>query len=96
VLDLEQVLRALDRQRLYLVDDLLALVVALSWVPLGVLVGEQRAGGVENRPRDVVLAGDQANLVGLAPRLRVDQLGDLRVGLRKRSVEAGSERRGRG
>ena len=81
-------LRALDRQRLDLVDDLLALVVALARVALGVLVGEHRAGRLEHGRRDVVLRRDQAHRVALA----------LVLGLRsaRRSRDRRCADRGRG
>ena len=41
-----------------LVDDLVAAVVALAGVALGVLVGEDGAGGLHHRRRGEVLAGD--------------------------------------
>ena len=55
VVDAEERLRAVDGERLDLVDVLLALVVALARVPLGVLVREHGAGRLEHRGRDVVL-----------------------------------------
>ena len=80
VLGAEQRLGALDRERLDLVDDLLALVVALARVALGVLVREHRAGRLEHRARDVVLRRDQPDRVALAAVLGGDQVGDLGVG----------------
>ena len=79
VVGAEQRLRAVDRELLDLVDELLALVVALARVALAVLVGQDRAGRLEHRARDVVLRRDQADLVALAPLLGGDELGDLGV-----------------
>ena len=62
----EQLLGALDRQRLGDVDELAAAVVALARIALGVLVGHHRALRLEHRPRDDVLGGDQLDLVLLA------------------------------
>jgi hypothetical protein len=61
VLDPKQALRPLDRQRLYLVDYLLPLVVAAARVALGVLVGEHASHRLEHCARDVVLRSDQAD-----------------------------------
>src|SRR5204863_9334102 len=72
-----------------LVDVLLPLVVALAGVALAVLVGEHASGGGEHRARDVVLRGDQPDLVALAPLLRGDQLCDFGVDLGERGVQRG-------
>jgi hypothetical protein len=79
VVDAEQRLGPLDRERLDLVDELLALVVALAGVALGVLVGEDRAARFEHRLGDVVFRGDHAQLVVLALGLALDEAGELRV-----------------
>ena len=50
---------ATSREVLDLVDDLVAAVVAASGIALGVLVGEDRAGGREHGRRREVLARDQ-------------------------------------
>ncbi|CAM5739403.1 hypothetical protein SBADM41S_03919 [Streptomyces badius] len=76
----EEGLGAADRQCLDLVDDLLALVVPLAGVALGVLVLEHGARGFEHGGGDVVLAGDQAQGIGLEPLLRADQGGQFGVG----------------
>ena len=80
VLDTEQRLGPVDRDRLDLVDDLLALVVALARVALGVLVREDAAGGLEHGGGHVVLAGDQPDGLALSVLLGIDQAGDLGVG----------------
>ena len=54
------------RELLDLVDDLLALVVALARVALGVLVREARAGRLHHGARGVVLARDEAHRLVLA------------------------------
>jgi hypothetical protein len=80
VVDPEQGLRALDRQQLDLVDELLPLVVPLAGVALGVLVRQHRAGRLEDRRRDVVLRRDQPHLLELALGLALDELRELGVG----------------
>ena len=83
VIHAEQGLGALHRERLDRVDELLPLVVPTAGVALGVLVGEHRAGGLQHGGGHVVLRGDQPDLLELALRLAVDELGDLGVGLGK-------------
>ncbi len=56
---------ALLGEALHDVDVLAAAVVALARLALGVLVGEPRAVGLEDRARGVVLAGDELDLPGL-------------------------------
>ena len=52
------------------VDVLAATVVPLARLALGVLVGEPRPGCLQDRPRRVVLAGDELDLPGLPLALR--------------------------
>jgi hypothetical protein len=80
VVDTEDGLGALDGERLDLVDELLALVVALARVALGVLVGQHRAGGLEHGGGDVVLRRDEAHLLELALGLAFDELSEFRIG----------------
>ena len=81
VLGAEQLLRAVARELLDLVDDLAAAVVALARVALGVLVRRHRADGLEHaRPREV-LGRDQLDLAALPLELAAEQLGDLGVDL---------------
>jgi hypothetical protein len=49
VLGAEELLRAVDRELLDLVDDLAAAVVALAGIALGVLVRRHGADGLEHR-----------------------------------------------
>ena len=56
------------------VDELAAAVVALAGQALGVLVGQPRALGLHDRGGDVVLAGDQLDLVVLAAALAEHRL----------------------
>ena len=67
----EQLLRALDRQRLGDVDELAAAVVALARIALGILVGDHRALRLEHRAADDVLRRDQLDLVLLAAQFLV-------------------------
>ena len=85
VLGAEQLLRAVDRRLLDLVDDLAAAVVAPARIALGVLVRRHRADRLEDRRPGEVLGGDQLDLVALPLELAAEQLGDRRVDL----VEAG-------
>src|SRR5206468_3077955 len=79
VLGAEELLRALDRERLDLVDHLAAAVVALAGVALRVLVRRHAGDRLEDaRPREV-LGGDQLDLPTLPLELAADQVGDLRV-----------------
>ena len=59
VLGAEELLGAVDGQRLGDVDELAAAVVALAGVALGVLVGQHRAGRLQHGLADEVLRGDQ-------------------------------------
>jgi hypothetical protein len=61
------------------IDELLALVVTLAGVTLGVLVVQHRAARFEHRRRDIVLGRDHPQLVVLALRLVLDELGQVRV-----------------
>ena len=81
VLGAEELLGPVDGELLDLVHHLAAAVVALARVALGVLVGEGRAGGLQHRRGDEVLAGDELEPVGLAAGLLADEPGDLGVGL---------------
>ena len=80
VLDAEQRLRALRRERLDSVDDQVSLVVAPRRVALRVLVREDGPGRGEHGGRDVVLGRDQAERVVLSRLLGGDQFGDAGVG----------------
>ena len=75
----EQLLRALDRQRLGDVDELAAAVVALARIALGVLVGHHRALRLEHGAGDDVLRRDQLDLMPLAAELALDRIGDLGI-----------------
>src|SRR5262249_14185091 len=76
VLGAEERLEAALREILDRVDVALALVVALVRVALGVLVGEDRARGLEHGARRVVLARDETESIGLVALFSVDEGGD--------------------
>ena len=84
VLHAEQALRALDRERLDLIDVFLAFVVALAGIAFGVLVVEDRARRFHDGRGRVVLGRDQPDVLVLAPRLERDQAVDLGVGRAQR------------
>src|SRR5437667_246174 len=84
----EQLLGALERNGLDHVDVLAAAVVALAGVALGVLVGELGTVRDQHGRADVVLGGDQLDVVVLPAVLEVDCVPAFRVGLRE---EVGGE-----
>ena len=69
----EQLLRALDRQRLGDVDELAAAVVAVARIAFGVLVGHHRALRFQHGAADDVFRRDQLDLVLLAAELIADR-----------------------
>ncbi len=79
VLGAEELLRAVDRELLDLVDDLAAAVVAPARIPLGVLVRRHGADRLEHARPGEVLRRDQLDLVALALELAAEQRGDLRI-----------------
>jgi hypothetical protein len=83
VLDTEQRPCPRGGQLLDRIDELLALVIALAGVPLGVLVVEHRTAGLEHSGGDVILRRNHAQLVVLALRFVLDQLGKVGVGRRE-------------
>ena len=87
VLGAEQLLGAVDRELLGDVDPLAAAVVALAGQALGVLVGEHRAGRLEDRARHEVLGGDHLERVLLALELVLEHVRDLGIDRRQRLVE---------
>src|SRR5436305_12215979 len=80
----EQCLRTLDGERLDLVNDLLAFVVAPADVALRILVGQLAAGRLEHGAGNIVLRRDQPDLAALPLTLVVDEPGNGGVGLRVR------------
>ena len=77
----EELLRALDREALDLVDEFAAAVVALSGIALGVLVGEAASLSSHHRRRGVVFAGDKLDILFLAARFGVNPLPQIRIRL---------------
>ena len=78
------------------VDELVAAVVARAGVALGVLVGHDRADGVEDGAGGEVLGRDELDgldLAGLLPLYDVEHVG---VDMVQRGVERGGGGRGRG
>ena len=65
VLGTEQLLGALTGDVFHHVHGIAAAVVALARIALGVLVGEDGAGGKQSSLGNDVLGGDQFNVVGL-------------------------------
>ena len=90
VVGAEERLGARDGQRLDHVHELAAAVVALAGIAFGVLVGEHRARGLENRLADEVLRGDELESLGLAAALAGDGGGDF--GIVSASVRSIGER----
>ena len=82
VLGAEQLLRAIDRELLDLVDELAAAVVPLAGQPFGVLVRERRAHRLEHGRRHEILAGDELEPVALTLDFAIDQTRRSRVGIR--------------
>ena len=86
VLGAEELLGAVARQVLDHVGKLASAVVALAGIALGVLVGEDRAGGFEHGFADEILRGDQLQPFVLAALLVFDCLRDLGIGFRQRTL----------
>ena len=82
VLGAEQLLGAIARQVLHHVGELAPAVIALAGIALGVLVGEDRARGLQHRFADKVLRGNQLQPLVLAALFVFDGLRDLRVNFR--------------
>jgi hypothetical protein len=80
----EQLLGAIDRDLLDLIDDLAAAVVPLPRQSLGVLVRERRRHRLEHRRRHEILAGDELESVALPCDLLIDELRDLGVRIAER------------
>ncbi len=79
VLRAEELLRAVDRELLDLVDDLAPAVVAASRIPLGVLVRGDAAHRFEHRGPREVLRRDQLDLAALPLELALEKRCDLRI-----------------
>ena len=86
VLGAEELLGAVAGQVLHHVHELAAAVVALAGIAFGVLVGEDRARGLQHRLADEVLRGDQLQPFMLAALFVFDGLRNLRIGFRQRTL----------
>src|SRR5207237_8262807 len=69
MLGAEELLRAVDRELLDLIDEVAAAVVAPPGVALGVLVGRRRPDRLEDRRPREVLRRDQLDLTALPLQL---------------------------
>ena len=83
----EQLLGALDRQRLDRVRRRAALVIAAARIAFGIFVGEHRALRLEHRLADDILRRDQLDLGLLAAKLGADRVLDRGVGLAEAAGE---------
>ena len=70
---------ALDGQRLDLVHDLAASVVAGAGIAFGVFVGQHRPHCLHDLVADIVFRGDQLDAFRLALALGADQIENLRI-----------------
>mmetsp|Transcript_58698 Transcript_58698/g.139776 ORF Transcript_58698/g.139776 Transcript_58698/m.139776 type:complete len:556 (-) Transcript_58698:504-2171(-) len=73
-------------QVLHLVNDLVATVVAVSWLTLGVFVGQRRPKALHHSPGGKVLRGNQLDASHLPGLLLLHQLVHRRVCLHQRAV----------
>ena len=80
VVGTEKLLGPLDGDVFHHVHALTAAVVTLARVALGVLVGENGAGGGQDSGADDVLRGNQLNVLLLAVVLSADGLSHLGIG----------------
>ncbi len=86
VLGAEELLGAIARQVLDHVGELASAVIALAGIALGVLVGEDRAGGFKHGLANEVLGGDQLQPFMLAALLVFDSLRNVRISFRQRTL----------
>ena len=75
----EQLLGALDRQRLDRVGGRAALIITPARIAFGIFVGQHRALRLEHGAADDILRRDQLDLVLLAVELGGDGVGDRRI-----------------
>jgi hypothetical protein len=75
----KQLLQPIDRQLLGDIDVLATTVIALARVTLGILVGQLRALRRHHRVTDVVLGGNQFDVLFLTAILVLEHLPDLGV-----------------
>ena len=79
VLAAEELLRSLDCQRLDLIDDPAAAVIALSGIPFRVFIGQGASHSSHNRLAGPVLGSDQLNVIVLSLHFFFNGCGDLRI-----------------
>src|SRR5690349_19472773 len=77
----EESLGALDRERLGDIDEFAPAIVPAAGIAFGVFVRQNRALGLQYRPGDDVLAGNQFDLELLAFSFSADRRGNLRISL---------------
>ncbi len=81
----EKLFGSLTRQSLYRVREFASTVVALTRVSLGIFVGENLTGGLQDRFGGEVFAGDQLQTAVLPFRFVLDRVKDFRVNAGKRA-----------
>ena len=89
VVGAEELLGAVDGELLGDVDEFATAVVALARITFGVLVGEHRALRLEHARADVVLRGDQLDVIFLALALVLE--GGLELGVETTDGHRGTE-----
>src|SRR5690606_14878296 len=72
-------LYARARELLHLIDDLLAFVITPTGISFGVLVREDRTGGLEDGAGNVVLTRNQPQLVSFAELFLTNEASDLGI-----------------
>ena len=83
----EQLLGAVDGEGFDFVHKLAAAIVTLARVTFGVLVGQDRALGLEDGAGNDVLGRDKLDFVSLAAEFFTNPFGDYGVGFRKAASE---------
>ena len=83
----EQLLGALDRQRLGDVDPFAAAVIAVARIAFRVFVRHHRTLRFQHGTADDVFRRDQLDFMALTAKFALDRGGDFRIGLGKRSRE---------
>jgi hypothetical protein len=79
VFRLEQLLHAIERERLGNVDEFAAAVIALAGIAFGVLVRQLRALCFHHRVADVILRRDQLDVIFLPEILCGNRLPEMRI-----------------
>jgi hypothetical protein len=79
VLDVEERLGAIDRERFDLVDIALALVIAAPGVAFGILVSENRPGRLQHRFRNVIIRPDQPDRIDLVALFLFYEVKNFRI-----------------